>query len=1061
MVRTPLFKFVQEQVHALDGPLERVVPKSETSLHRPASTRIAVSMAVVAMLGAVAAFRTALAEQDTSRFERRLDQGKMLALSSRQEYLDKMALGIRLKSRFDQRFAEAENARTQAQTGQSAKAVGLNLKAQEEFAVAKSIIPYREFANPYYQDDLYPEDWVANVIADDLRDKGFGTISKTTPAGQPAWNIWQNLEDDISRGRTKLTRLAMAVLVFVIALAFFTFAQLKHATPQRERQLVCAGYVIAILGVTGTLITDPGVWRDFLFYILGFSFLALIGFLLSQKIAFGGRSEEDEPIHPSELDPTLFPGVRLHFAPVQHGFGRFVITGIAVTAMLSAGAGYLYSFAAIQSSSATSKAFEEQENLFKSSSRLRALAYLRLGHLVTAQEYLIRLQAAEQRLNFAHQGVAGVNEKDAQAQIDLWKRLLQRVNKPATDQPAQVINEAPLDLLNGPDGLDQDRDFPNRLVAKSITTEPERHFGLWDAQNELSLNWQKKSTTYLATLTLFAIALYLLGQSLSMGRTRAAFILVFFGCSLVCFGVTSSMAVALKPAIPERGEILSACQDQDSTTNNLAEEAARHYAKGQFFLQTYREDPQELGEAVRELKCAVAARPTFALANFSLSFATWSLGTPQLSEGGFVSITSKKLLPEIIKYDQKASSILRQQHFSPSPMIQGNLGFDTFLLGLMQGDKNALKNAVAISQAALKLSDSPEFHFNAAVALLANGEMSHALDEYQTAIKGVQPHRADLIGGAITDLNIFRSFCRTIRPQSYCAEVDSRAEEIESQLVAAAWPSHTPTPDAKMTNVDLTVFPSGGVWRAQVSNMQPKHDSPAVLWFAKDKEWNVWRVLPLISGPVENEDISVDGRHAYQYKSLLHASRRHVCLSDGNYRVEAYLNGHRVGEPETSAQGPAFIPASFAQLDLAMCTPNDWHVDVKPGLDEMVRTIQNNDHTRGATLFTYYNPKSESGDATNKKFLEASVSRFLGQAHSRPRQLSIETYCPTYPTEPKVTYAEYRVGAENLLAKGWVGNDGLAHVGIVFDHGLSENGARSDHVRQDCHILISISSIPW
>src|ERR1700686_1573621 len=414
------------------------MPESQTSGHKPASTRIAIAMAVVAMLGAVAAFRTALAEQDTSRFERRLDQGKMLALASRQELLDKMALGVRLKSRHDLHLAEAHNAQKEAQEvgpRLSAKASALNLKAQEELAVAKSVVPYLNFSNPYpfdlsnpyVENDLFSEDAedkMAQGLADNLRNQGFGTIWQPT-----SHDIWQNLKDDIDRGRTKVTHLAGAVLVFVVALALFTFAQLKHATPRRERVLTRAGYGIALLGITSTLWSDPDAWRNFLFYVAGFCFLALIGFLLSKKIAFGGRTEEDEPIHQSELEPTLFPGVRLHFAPVQHGFGRFVIVAIAVSAMLSAGAGYLYSKAATSSGSAASDAFEEQENLFKSSSRLRALVYLKLGHLAIAQEYQIRLQAAQQRLNFAQQRIAGFNEKDATAQIALWKRLLEGLKK--------------------------------------------------------------------------------------------------------------------------------------------------------------------------------------------------------------------------------------------------------------------------------------------------------------------------------------------------------------------------------------------------------------------------------------------------------------------------------------------------------------------------------------------------------------------------------------------------------------------------------------------------------
>src|SRR6266571_4016966 len=118
--------------------------EAEAHHHKPTSTRIAIAMAVVAMLGAVAALRTALAEQDTTRFEHRLNQGKMLGLALRQDFLDTTAIFARFASSYQMRLAEAQNAQKEARglgSSQPAKAAALNLKAQEEFAVANSLEP--------------------------------------------------------------------------------------------------------------------------------------------------------------------------------------------------------------------------------------------------------------------------------------------------------------------------------------------------------------------------------------------------------------------------------------------------------------------------------------------------------------------------------------------------------------------------------------------------------------------------------------------------------------------------------------------------------------------------------------------------------------------------------------------------------------------------------------------------------------------------------------------------------------------------------------------------------
>ena len=62
------------------------------------SISIAMFMAVVAMLGAVTAYRAALAEQETLRFERRLQQGEMLELVHRQELLSKISSRTRYEN---------------------------------------------------------------------------------------------------------------------------------------------------------------------------------------------------------------------------------------------------------------------------------------------------------------------------------------------------------------------------------------------------------------------------------------------------------------------------------------------------------------------------------------------------------------------------------------------------------------------------------------------------------------------------------------------------------------------------------------------------------------------------------------------------------------------------------------------------------------------------------------------------------------------------------------------------------------------------------------------------
>src|SRR5438132_9472832 len=204
--------------------------------------------------------------------------------------------------------------------------------------------------------------------------------------------------------------------------------------------------------------------------------------------------------------------------------------------------------------------------------RCSATSYLKLEKLALVQEYRARTQAARQRFALIRSSLAALSLENAKAQMALSQRLLDGIE--------HSIQES----LDGPDGPDQDHDFPHRLVFSRVVQEPEFAFGLWDSANELSLNWQRQATTYLASLTLFAIALYLFGQSLSMGRTRAAFILVFFSCGLVLLGIISSTVVACESVNPESGPTPQQCHDEHTSGNDLATEAARHFVRLPFAL---------------------------------------------------------------------------------------------------------------------------------------------------------------------------------------------------------------------------------------------------------------------------------------------------------------------------------------------------------------------------------------------------------------------------------------------------------------------------------------------
>lgn len=259
----------------------------------------------------------------------------------------------------------------------------------------------------------------------------------------------------------------------------------------------------------------------------------------------GHEHEEEEPYHPGEVDPLVFAGVRLHGLETKDTFARVTIFLIALTAVFSALSAFSYSRTSTAANEAAPDALEHQ-----------------------VEEYQARLQAARQRLQLAQEGMPAAAAGDP---ADDMKMIAQMMTEQDKDHSIQ-------DWLKGEDGPELDPRYPEKFVTRITERKSHEEFGMWDAKNELSLGWRKKANTMLATITLFAIALYLFGQSLGMGKTRAAFILVFLSTSLVVIRSGRAVLVRFAP-LPRRAHTQAAeCKDPDEKSGQAdpAGDAAKH-----------------------------------------------------------------------------------------------------------------------------------------------------------------------------------------------------------------------------------------------------------------------------------------------------------------------------------------------------------------------------------------------------------------------------------------------------------------------------------------------------
>lgn len=1066
------------------------------------SISIAMFMAVVAMLGAVTAYRAALAEQETLRFERRLQQGEMLELVHRQELLSKISSRTRYENSVALHSPAADGGQEQAGKPGAAnrrQAALKKLQAEEEAAHVRSLQPYLNYFEVYLPYDL--EASIAMNSANWLRALGFDTTWEAPKDDGSFPSIWEKLEQDVVRGRDKVLYLAAGVVLFVVALAVLTFAQLSHSNrPRRERVLVVSGGVLALAGLVVAMLADRSSWRDFLMFTVGFGVLALVGTPFARKFATKAEAEEsasrqqrarparpvedecgedgeEEPVHPAEVDPALFAGLRLHTAPAAHTYGRVVIRMIAISAVLSALSGLFYSRAAVKSSEAASAALENQADLFRMNSRQVTVWNYMVGRLATAEDYHLRYEAARQRLQLAKEGPDLLSQKDALDQVQLRQKTLENFEK----KEPQVHQ-----LMTGEQGPEQDVHFPWKLVISQSYHDPAKALARWSANNEKSLGYQREATTFLALLTFFAIALYLLGQALGMGRTSAAsYILVGFACALAFVGVCRGLfiwhedkATVLKPATAE-------CRLPDSIADNdLIEISAEHFARGWVLYEGSGDDPVGSAQAAKEFGCAVQIRPTFAVANLFLAHATNRASTPQLNEGGFVSLISKDALGKVSQAEQQARDLLTQQGFVPPMDLVGDLGFDTYADGLVKGDRTAVERGRQATLAAVGLStDDLVPRFNLGLAQLAEGQEKQALETYRQTVALGEPGKAPfvtndaaVIGGAITDLDVFRQYCGGLNDAIYCKQFESTdLPKLKSEFVAAAWPfakgRTLANSGIKLTGLHLTGSAAGLGWSGRVESLPldssgKLQDTLAILWYAYSPDWKAWRVLPAISERVKPVFYALGDSHLFY--SVLRASNARICMQSGTYRAEFYVDGELAGSQEITLNDENLKPEMFPDLDVAVCRPPTWQ-RWQPRDKDAVWTrgyLEPSGH-RGFFVFSFFDPQQNGREATELLALLRAENILhnegLAPAPAGGRLFDVCTGLHGYPGELTAAFSD---GGGNSIAKAWTTKEGLVNVVAVVDPHLDVTALGTqpppqspDQARQDCEILLSATTV--
>jgi tetratricopeptide (TPR) repeat protein len=1052
---------------------------------------VVLAMVTVAVVGAITAFRSAKTEQDTAILSQGLAEGELFELATLQmvesEQLTREALTDRdaaLRRDGEQFINEAADARKAGQSPE--KADWLDMRAQEEFAAARAISrvgrPFKrlaanvlgcpspgyvkpspsEAAQPAMEQEVarrlgrlgIETTWCdsrckpgakdeAGAAAGCVQESGIGANEEPL---HPA-TIWSGLQQRIETRHVRVRTLASAVAVFTLALAFFTLADASIRLRRRWIKWVLFGGGIAVALVTCVFIVrwvDAESWPWLLAAVVG---TPLAGFVLWHVFIAAERRGWIHPhpdfghIHPETIgpEPSAIP------APVlaHESSDRFVtsiIVALAATVVLSALSGWGYSWADTRADEMALHAREYAADVAKYSSFL-SRAQERIGQLASNLECRARLAALSQRLDRFHR-----DEEDKQRVLRDETKCERRWDKDVDDPRV---------------GADADQEFPRKIVSGAgpqlpITALGEAprvaEFHAWqslamrDAAAQRSVALRRTATWFLATLTLFAISLYMLGQALGMGRHRSAYVLAASGglFALVGVGLYASMALAGFPqAGPQSGkECLAEDPDLPAQPSDRLARAAYDYAIGVMSLRIY----GDAEKAVRFLGCAVALRPDFADAKRRLAYAANLAGSTDSGEP-YTRVYQPDRLPDIIAKELAAIDEFKQDHLHVSAWFLNSFALHNLLDAVRNKNDAELDASIDAAHEAIDAAASPGHaaegnsvsasRFNLGLALLARGQIREARISYADGVSALQGGRTQdrRPTSALTDLETLAALrCGRKSPDDEVADCTRKlgVDEMKALLVKGQASGGSPV-DHAVTGGSFTLTASVSKLTATLRDFDVSKEDLWLGWYQWDPNWKSWRVLQSLSGPVENKS-QPDGALVVRRSYLGKYPSAANCLAPTIYRAELYANGSLVGAKLVELKAVQMARKQFIDLNMQLCSPSGWTL-ARGAADGLMRSLETPDHKQGAFLFTEYEPRPSHlpNDSEDVELISGARDSLLRQGLISGQE-ALQRFDPQDPPSTAESAA--------LIYRFWRSPEGEAHIVIARSDALEPDQLR-------------------
>jgi tetratricopeptide (TPR) repeat protein len=462
--------------------------------------------------------------------------------------------------------------------------------------------------------------------------------------------------------------------------------------------------------------------------------------------------------------------------------------------------------------------------------------------------------------------------------------------------------------------------FPTRF-ENVVARDPIRLRALQDQSNTEGSGWSTRGAAYTAILTLFAVALYLLGFSFALPIALGRWF-VRGGVAFLVAGVAWAVIASVgRPQGP-------------------SDEAAAAFASGTIALENSADayDPSQHEDAVRYLSRAIEARPDFARAYLSRGEASYSANSSTL---GVSTVTSAVALRHAISDLKRAI----QLGLDNAEAI-GDVGALSFQEAMVENQPDLLVQARQFTQRAIGIDpERPLWLYNLAMTELALGQSSEAMSMYRkadAATRNDASTAATWTSGALSELDVLAQH----RPSATRAVL--AAKELIVGDVFGRGVSRAPAPSA--LQIELVVTPSlvqFTIPSGSPGGIDPRRDVVVAEWYYNDLMGHGFAILPEVSSRVALTPTGDGGW--FNLQQYLPARDPPHCLAGGTYRVELYINGHLVGEKSTVREFGDQETVTDDGLNAGFCVPGDWVQSPKTTLG-VIQAWTSPDASQGLTI---------------------------------------------------------------------------------------------------------------